>query len=71
MGGKSLECMWVIDLEKAFDRVNREALWQVLGIYDVGVKLLNGIKIIYVKSQACVRVNKGDSEYFMIISGVR
>ena len=30
--------------EKAYDRVNREALWQVLRIYDVGDKLLSGIK---------------------------
>ena len=27
-----------IDLEKEYDRVNREALWQVLRMYDVGVK---------------------------------
>ena len=26
-----------IDLEKAFDRGNREALWQVFRMYDVGV----------------------------------
>ena len=25
-----------IDLEKAYDEVNREALWQVLRMYDVG-----------------------------------
>ena len=27
-----------IDLEKAYDRVNKEALWQVLRMYDVGIK---------------------------------
>ena len=26
-----------IDLEEAYDRVNREALWQVMIMYDVGV----------------------------------
>ena len=32
-----------MDLEKAYDKVNREVLWQVLKIYDVGGKLLNEI----------------------------
>ena len=32
-----------MDLEKACT-VNREALWHVLRMYDVGDKLLNGIK---------------------------
>ena len=36
--------MGFIDLEKAYDRVNREALWQVLRMYDVGGKLVNGIE---------------------------
>ena len=30
-----------MDLEKTYDRVNREALWQGLRMYDVGDKLLN------------------------------
>ena len=29
---------------EVYDRVNREALWQVLRIYDVDGKLLSGIK---------------------------
>ena len=37
-----------IDLEKAYDRVNREALWKVLRMYDVGGKFLNGIKSMYI-----------------------
>ena len=45
-----------LDLEKAYERVNREAQWQVLRMYDVGGKLLNRIKSEYVNSLACVRV---------------
>ena len=42
-----------IDLEKANDRVNRKALWQVLRMYDVDGKLLNGIESMYVNSHLC------------------
>ena len=31
--------MGFIDMEKAYDKVNMEALWQVLRIYDMGGKL--------------------------------
>ena len=63
--------MGFIDLEKAYDSVNMEVLWQVLRMYDVGDKLLNGIKSMYVNSLACVRVKGGESECFNIYSGVR
>ena len=33
-----------IDWEKAYDRVNKEALWQMLRRYYAGDKLLSGIK---------------------------
>ena len=43
-----------MDLEKAYGRINKGALWQVLRTYDVGGKLLNGIKSMYVNSLVCV-----------------
>ena len=41
---KNVVYVGFIDLEKAYDRVNRETLWQVMRTYDVGGKLLNCIK---------------------------
>ena len=60
-----------IDLEKAYDRIKREALWEVLRMYDVEGKLLSGIKSMYVDSSASVRVKGGESEQFKIDSRVR
>ena len=47
--------------EKACGRVNRKVIWQVLRIYDVRGKLLNGIKSMYVNSLAYVRVKGVES----------
>ena len=60
-----------IDLEEAYDRVNREALWQMLRMYDVESKLLNGIMSMYVVRSACVKIKGGISEQFRIDNGVR
>ena len=51
-----------MDLEKAYDTVNTKSLWQVLRMYDVGGKLLSGIKSMYVDNLACLRVKGGESE---------
>ena len=48
--------MGFMNLEKAYNRVNRETLWQVLRMYDVCGKLLSGIKSLYVDILACMRV---------------
>ena len=50
-----------IDLGNAYDRVNREALCQLLRMYDVLVKVLSGIKSSYVDRSAFVRVKFGKS----------
>ena len=44
-----------------YGRVNREALLQVLRMYDVGGKMLNGIKTMNIISLACVRGKGGES----------
>ena len=64
-------CVGFMDLEKVYDRVNRAELWQILRMYDVGGKLLNGINDIYINSLAYVRVKEGESECFRIDSCMR
>ncbi len=47
---------YVVDLEKAYDRFDREALWNVLKIYGVGGQLLKGIQAFDREANACVWV---------------
>ena len=68
---KNVAYVGFMDLEKAYDRVNREALWQGLRMNGVGGKLLNGIKSAYVGSLACVTVKVCESDCFRVDSGVR
>ncbi len=44
--------------EKAYDRVDREALWNVLYIHGVGGQLLKGIQAFYREANACLREGK-------------
>ena len=52
--------MGFMDLEKAYDKVNREALWLVLRMYDVGGKLLNSMKGMNVKSILCLSKRRSE-----------
>ena len=55
--GKSKDMHFAFfDLEKAYDRVDRDAMWNVLRLYGIGGRLLQGVKSLYVGSKACVRV---------------
>ncbi len=56
-----------MDLEKAYDRVDREALWSVLCIYG---QLLKGIQAFYRGANGCVRVGGEFSESFAVEVGV-
>ena len=56
---KNVVYVCFIDLEKAYDSSNREALWQVLRMYGGVDKVLSEAKSMYVDSSACVRVKGG------------
>ncbi len=60
-----------MDLEKAYERVDREAFWSVLKIYGVGGQLLKGIQAFYREANTCVRVGGKFSESFAVEVRVR
>jgi hypothetical protein len=61
-----------IDLRKAYDSVNRTALWAVLQrCYHLPEKLLSIIKAMHHHSSAAVRAYGKTSEEFSVSSGVR
>ena len=51
---KSLHAAYM-DLEKAYDRVDRKAMWRVLGMYGINGQLLKAVQSLYEKSEACVK----------------
>ena len=61
----------LVDLEKAYDKVCREELWETLQRYGVSGGLLRAIKSLYQASEACVRVDGEVSEWFEVKQGVR
>ena len=60
-----------MDLEKAYDRIDRDAMWNVLRLYGVGGRLLSAVKSLYAESRACVRVGNMLSEWFPVKMGLR
>ena len=71
IGKNKIMRMVCVDLEKAFDRVNRELLWQVLERYGVRGRLKEAVESLYFQSEACVRVQGKNSEWFEVAMGVR
>ena len=51
------DVFWVfMDLEKAYDTIDRHGMWQMLRVYGVGGKLLKAVQSFHAESRACVRV---------------
>ena len=67
-----LPLYWLfVDLKKAYDSVNRDAMWTVLQKYGVPDRTIAVIRSFHVGMQAKVRVNGQFSEAFEVVSGLR
>ena len=62
------DVFWVfIDLEKAYDTIDRRGMWQMLRVYGVGGKLLKAEQRFYIDSRACVQVGNDGSDTFPLM----
>ena len=67
---KRLYCAFV-DYKKAFDSVNRHALWSKVIATGINGKVLRVIQNLYNGAKSCVRYNNQLSDYFTCNVGVR
>ncbi|KAK3520456.1 hypothetical protein QTP70_024071 [Hemibagrus guttatus] len=63
--------MCFVDLEKAFDRVPRGILWEVLWEYGVRGPLLRAVLSLYNRSRSLVRIASCKSDLFPVHVGLR
>jgi hypothetical protein len=47
-----------LDYNKAYDRVDRTKLWEILKIYKIPKNLINAIKSLYINTKLCVPMDK-------------
>ena len=60
-----------IDMQKAFDWVNRDFLWYKLLVHNITGKIYWAVRSIYNYNESCVKVNTLLSEWFKVSVGVR
>ena len=60
-----------MDLEKAYDTIDRHGMWQMLRVFGVGGKLLKAVQSFHTDSRACVQMGNDVSEWFPVNVGLR
>ena len=59
-----------VDLCKAFNSVNQDALWRILGLRGVPPKLINLMSELYSGTESAVRCGDSISDLFPVVTGV-
>lgn len=67
---KSIFCAF-IDLQKAFDWIDRDLLLYKLLLLNIDGKIYNAVKVMYTKTLSCVKINTLITQWFSVSSGVK
>ena len=67
------KCLYVayMDVEKAYDRIHRDAMWHILSMYGINGQLLKAVQSLYTGSEACVRVCSEEGKWYDVGVGLR
>ena len=60
-----------MDLEKAYDTIDRHGMWQMLRVLWSCRKIVEAVQSFHVDSRACIRVGNDASEWFPVNVGLR
>ena len=59
-----------VDFSKAFDSVNREKMFEILGFYGIPKDTIDAIKVLYTNTRSSIVTPDGEIESFVILSGI-
>ena len=59
-----------VDFSKAFDSVDRDKMFEILGLYGITTKIINAIKVLYTDTISSILKSDGETEPFSILSGI-
>ena len=63
--GKDVFCVFM-DLENAYDTIDRHVMWQMLRTYGVGGKFLKAVQSFCKENKTCVQVGNDVSDWFRV-----
>ena len=59
-----------VDFKKAFNSVDRQAMFEIQDLYGIPQEMVNAIKVLYTDTKARVLTSDGDTDTFDIVSGI-
>ena len=60
----------LVDFSKAFDSVDRDKMFEILGLYGIPTKIINAIKVLYTDTISSILTSDGETEPFSILSEI-